>query len=302
MKRHLTLLHRAAVNLYWQRRSGDSTNTAYPLPYDVPKLRTHAPYSFSWCAAATNHSCALVGCPFFPSLFWPSFWPLAVQIAEQSSLPSSCYQFASFGPTSTGTRSCGCDTPSRRQALRPALHSKFFFFGCCITLPSTLLYASTRSSLRPPSHSRRARGAQVSSPRPPGARASTPVSPLAVLVSTTIHLPGGVPSTSAARRHLKPSCHLDQPLRNNLESCSLSASLSCPISLFSLPDFFSLSLPCKGITHRPNAVDQLRHRAYLFFHSYRVPTSATTAPSSRIGPIACQAASFAPARPLRRCR
>ncbi|UKZ71252.1 uncharacterized protein TrAtP1_012213 [Trichoderma atroviride] len=59
----LQSLHRAAVNLYWQRRSGDSTNTAYPLPYDVPKLRTHgASTQVPWCAAATKQSYRRLGC------------------------------------------------------------------------------------------------------------------------------------------------------------------------------------------------------------------------------------------------
>lgn len=59
----LQSLHRAAVNVYWQRRSGDSTNTAYPLPYDVPKLRTHgASTQVPWCAAATKQSYRRLGC------------------------------------------------------------------------------------------------------------------------------------------------------------------------------------------------------------------------------------------------
>lgn len=98
----LQSLHRAAVNVYWQRRSGDSTNTAYPLPYDVPKLRTHgASTQVPWCAAATKQSYRRLGCLlrfgwlrptgsqfFFPFSFRPSLCcgrasprPLAVQIA-----------------------------------------------------------------------------------------------------------------------------------------------------------------------------------------------------------------------------
>lgn len=174
------------------------------------------------------------------------------------------------------------------------------FFAAPSPCLSTLLYASTRSSLRSPSHSRRARGAQVSSPRPPGARASTPVSPLLLSrppsisqVGFPLLLPPGVTS----------SPHVTWTNRC-ATTLNLALSLRIPI-LPHLSLFFSslifFSLPCKGITHRSNAVDELRHRAYLFFHSDRVPTSAT-APSSRIGPIACQAASSAPARPLRRCR
>ena len=67
-------LHRAAVNLDWQHRSGDSTNTAYPLPYDVPKLPTHGTASW-WATLPTATEaqqppfCTLVGCGFFFFLF-----------------------------------------------------------------------------------------------------------------------------------------------------------------------------------------------------------------------------------------
>ncbi|UKZ95670.1 uncharacterized protein TrAFT101_010492 [Trichoderma asperellum] len=46
-----------------KRRSGDSTNTAYPLPYDVPKLRTHgASTQVLWGTAATKQSYRRLGC------------------------------------------------------------------------------------------------------------------------------------------------------------------------------------------------------------------------------------------------
>ncbi|KAH0495882.1 hypothetical protein TgHK011_009408 [Trichoderma gracile] len=99
------LLNRCEQSYSTVPESGDSTNTAYPLPYDVPKLPTHG--TASWCATATEGTATAtlrfgwLGVAFllfspFPLLppgavlllqraKFPR--PLAVQIAEQSSLP-----------------------------------------------------------------------------------------------------------------------------------------------------------------------------------------------------------------------
>ncbi|KAL6872037.1 hypothetical protein J3F83DRAFT_632174 [Trichoderma novae-zelandiae] len=174
--------HRAAVNLDWQHRSGDSTNTAYPLPYDVPKLRTHGTASLvRRCDKEAQQPplCALVGCGFFLvlaffflSLFEPSFC-CSEQFPPSTSRPDSgveqsCRLDAARWPASDLRQQVLAAATIRHLYARPYALLYVLEILPLHLAASTHRYASNRhrlrTSLRAATHSRRARGIRLALP------------------------------------------------------------------------------------------------------------------------------------------